>query len=71
MISMTLPEFTDVVRKVESIPRLEQCAVASKKSNGISDELGRYLDSLSDPVVMNSEVERLSNEVMQLLKDNH
>jgi hypothetical protein len=65
---MTLTEFTDVVRKVEGNVPVGQNISGSKKSNGMSVELGQYLDSLSDPAIMVSEVDRLSNEVTQLLE---
>jgi len=71
MISMTLAEFTDVVRKLEKEHPSDQCTSDSKKSNGVSVELGQYLDSLSDAGVMALEVERLSDEATRLLKDMH
>lgn len=58
--SMTLEEFTKVVRAAEAnCKEVPATAIDPKKTNGMSVELSTYLDSLSDPKVMEAEVARL------------
>lgn len=65
MISITLTELTNIVNKFESTDISRDGA--SKKSNGISAALGKYLDGLSDQSAMDSEIDRLSSEFTQKL----
>jgi hypothetical protein len=71
MISMSLEDFTDVVRRIEGGTAEQQSAPAHKKLNGMSPELAQYLDKLSDPAFKQGEVERLSSHISQLLVDIH
>jgi hypothetical protein len=76
MISMSLEDFTNVVRRIEdgtaeqqSASTQQQSASPHRKLNGMSPDLAQYLDKLSDPAFKQGEVERLSSHVSQLLAD--
>ena len=67
MISITLDEFTSIVGRVENANPPDDGALGSKKSNGMSLALGKYLDSLSEESVLDSEINRLSDEFSKQL----
>lgn len=67
MINITLEELTNIVSKFES-PDTSRDGT-SKKSNGISAALGKYLDGLSTQSAMDSEIDRLSSEFTQKLSN--